>query len=121
MTKRKHWGKKTNGVVNERLIQPVWSKHDKQAATYNEPEFKPGKKTWTWFGKERLNWGVDWQKTAQNIIDGGYGIAELACEMELSHKNIEKILAGDTSLLNFKLGARLRRIEEDVHSEHGLS
>jgi hypothetical protein len=51
---------------------------------------------------------------AQDIIDAGYGIAELAREMQLPYEDVEKVLRGNISPLNFKLGARLRRIEEEL-------
>ena len=110
-------GKKIKRPVRERAMPPIWGKREIFEETRNEPEFKPSKKTWTWFGNERLNWGVNWQKTAKDIIDAGYGLKSLANEMELTCEDIEKLLSGDLSPLDFKLGARLLAIEERFYPE----
>jgi hypothetical protein len=109
--------KKTKVEGQNKKTVPISGKHKKLEALQNGPEFKPGKKPWVIFGDERLNWGVDWQKTVQDILDAGYEIGDFTNEMELTIEGIESIVAGDISPLNFKLGARLRGIEERFYPE----
>ena len=102
-------------TCSEKKTKPV--KRKKLEEPRKVPEFKPGKKPWVKLGDERLNWGVDWQKTVRDILDAGYKIKDFAHEMELTIGEIERIVAGDISPLTFKLGARLRGIEERFYPE----
>ena len=112
---KKNRQNKIKKVKTERAVRSIRGRIETLlVVSKNPPEFKPGKTPWLQYGKEILNGNTDWVKKTNDILNAGYGCKSLARRMDLSEAEIQKVSNGDISPLDFKLGARLLTIEEEV-------
>lgn len=85
-----------------------------------KPEFKPGDTTMLQFGKEILNGNVEWRNALLELLRYSDDTLESVMSvLECSQEALLLILnSGDSSLLDFKQGARLLMLHDAaIHSE----